>query len=263
MTSIDEWIALAKAEASLTIGKDWAQGRTVFGGLSAAILASAMSKEVTDARPLRILNISFIAPLLVEQEASITVEHLRDGKNVTQMQARLYQNGQVCVQAVACFAQDRSSNIAIDHQLSFDLPPPKKSKFMPLIPGVTPKFLKHVQLNFEQGQLPFTGSKVSNIAGWMKFKKAPKELSVAHWIALADAWPPTVLQMLRWPKPASTLSWQIEILEPHLEIANDAWLGMDAMTKQAGEGYVHTEAHVWSETGHLLMLSRQCDTVFD
>lgn len=263
MSAIDSILNCAHHGATLTIDKSWSQGRTVFGGLSAAILVKAMETELNDKRPLRVANISFIAPLTFNQPCLIRVEHLRDGKNVTQLQARLIQDDAVCVQVSACFAKDRASKVRVDNfeRVPFHLP--KKPSFLPMIPKVTPKFIQHVSLALVDGKLPFTGSKQSNLSGWMKFKSTPEKLSWSHVIALADAWPPTVLQMLRWPKPASTLSWQVEILQPHFELSNDDWLGYQAITRQADEGYSHCEANIWSAGGELLMLSRQVDTVFD
>ncbi len=263
MSTIDAILNSAHPGASLTIDKSWSQGRTVFGGLSAAILLQAMQTELADDRPLRVANINFIAPLKFNEPCSIQVEHLRDGKNVTQLQARLVQDNAICVQVSACFAKDRVSKVKVDNfeRVPFHLP--KKPSFLPMIPKVTPKFIQHVSLALVDGKLPFTGSKQSNLSGWMKFKEQPEQLSWAHVIALADAWPPTVLQMLRWPKPASTLSWQVEILQPHFPISNNDWLGYQAITRQADEGYTHCETNIWSASGELIMLSRQIDTVFD
>ncbi|WP_144391602.1 thioesterase family protein [Pleionea sediminis] len=259
---IDEILASAKSEAQLTIDKSWSQGRTVFGGLSAALLIQSMMHELPDQRPLRVANFNFIAPLLSQESCQLKVTHLRDGKNVTHLQAQLIQNELVCVQSQACFANDRSSKVNVTNKTPLAFKLPKKPSFLPMIPKVTPNFIQHVSLAIVDGRLPFTGSEQSNISGWMKFKKANKRLTWPHIIALADAWPPTVLQMLRWPKPASTLSWQIEILQPHCHLHPDDWVGYEAITRQASEGYAHCEANIWSPTGELIMLSRQIDAVF-
>lgn len=62
----------------------WAQGRTVFGGLQAALAVRAMRDLVSPTVPLRVLQTSFIAPIApgdVRIEASV----LRQGKSATQV----------------------------------------------------------------------------------------------------------------------------------------------------------------------------------
>ena len=262
MKSIDEIFSLCQHQAELHFDKTWTQGRTVFGGISAAAILHAMEREISSPRPLRVMNINFIAPLMQEQPCRLIIEHLRDGRNVTQLQGRLQQGEQVCVQVQACFGVGRESKITVAPNHNCPLQPADKGNFLPIIPGVTPKFLKHIALDIQQGKLPFTGSKKSHIHGWMKFKNHPEQMTLAHLVALADAWPPTVLQMLKWPKPASTLSWQIDVLQPDIKLSPSRWIGYEATTRQAYEGYSHTEANIWSSDGDLLLLSRQTDVVF-
>ncbi|NVJ48759.1 MAG: thioesterase family protein [Gammaproteobacteria bacterium] len=264
MSAIDVILNNLQTEQPIQLDASWRQGRTLFGGLSAAMVYQATRNDLADPTvPLRVMNVSFIAPVFTDKPVTLTVEHLRDGKNVTQMQARMQQDDHTCVLAQFCFGRSRDSKIVVDKSPQSPLQPLSKPDFLPPIPGVTPKFLQHLQLSTQKGQLPFTGSQDSDISGWMRFKKAPAKMTLAHMIALLDAWPPTVLQMLRWPKPASTLSWQVEFLSSEISLPPDSWLGYEAITRQARNGYSHTEANIWSPSGELLMLSRQTDTVFD
>ncbi len=190
------------------------------------------------------------------------LEHLRDGKNVTQMQARLVQNGQVAVQAMAAFGADRASKVNLRNEPIAVSCAPEKANWIPQIPKVTPKFHRFIDLKIEQGGLPFSGRKDAEYQGWMRFSDAPEQITDAHIIGLIDVWPPTILQQLKWPAPASTLSWNIEFIHPHPPIAGNQWLHYRCITKQAADGYAHTEAHVYSEEGTLIALSRQLVTVF-
>lgn len=262
MNSIDKIFELCRHNADMTFDKSWSQGRTVFGGVSAAAILRAMDFELESPRPLRVLHVNFIAPLKIEKPCRITIEHLRDGQNVTQLQGRLTQDNQTCVQVQACYGKSRDSKINRLSDQQCSLKSASKGNFLPIIPGVTPKFLKHITLDFQSGKLPFTGSKHSHIDGWMKFKEVPTNISLAHIVALADAWPPTVLQMLKWPKPASTLSWQVDVLQPEIKLPPSQWIGYQAKTLQATDGYSHTQANIWSESGELILLSRQTDVIF-
>ncbi len=260
---IDELLGAAKHDVSLVVPGSWGQGRTAFGGLTAALANHAMTAELGDERDMRVQTVQFVGPLLTDEAFDIVVTHLRDGKNVTQMQCQLIQNGQVAVQAMAAFGNDRVSKVAVRPAPQTLQSAPEKANWIPQIPKVTPKFHRHIDLRIEQGGMPFTGKKNAAYRGWMRFTDAPAKMTDAHLIALIDVWPPTVLQMLKWPAPASTLSWNVEFLHPHPVIEPRQWLHYDCITQQAADGYGHTEAKVYTEDGTLIALSRQLVTVFD
>lgn len=248
---------------NVSVSSKWSQGRTVYGGLSAALLYAAIKHQVSDDRVLRSYNVNFVGPLLVDKPIGFETEVLRQGKNVTQISGRIIQNNNVCVQSQACFGVERPSKVVVSNADTHTMELPKKAKFLPQIPKVTPKFLTNVDLAIVDGGLPFTGRKKSHIDGWMRFKHPVAKITDAHIIALIDAWPPTVLQMLKWPAPASTMSWNIEFIHPHSPIAPTDWLAYQAKTRQAAGGYAHTEANIWDQQGELIAISRQAVTVFD
>ena len=251
------------SQLQLNVPGDWAQGRTVFGGLSAGLLYQVLKCIVPSERVLRSITFNFVGPLNTEQSFGFTWQLLREGKNATQITASIVQNEQICLTALACFAQDRQSKVLVEADIKSLPEPPKKAKFIPQIPGVTPKFLRHIDLSISEGKVPFTGSKQSSYKGWMRLKKAPKVFSDAHIITLIDAWPPTILQMPLGPAPASTMSWNVEFVHPHKPLAPDAWLAYEAHTVQAYGGYGHAEAQIHDEEGELVAISRQLIAIFD
>ncbi|GAB2683436.1 thioesterase family protein [Aliiglaciecola sp. 3_MG-2023] len=268
--TIDELLAQAKThslhtedQTSLTIPKEWGQGRTVFGGLSAAILYAAIQVQVDDDRVMRSFNCNFVGPLLVDTQFEIVVEILRQGKNATQALGRIIQDGKTCVSCQVCFGVARKSKVVVKNNDTHTMEKPRKGMFLPQIPKLTPKFLRYYDLSLVEGRMPFTGSKKSKIHGWMRFKNPPKEMSDAHLISLIDAWPPAVLQMLRLPAPASTMSWNIEFIHPHQDLSPSDWFAVNIITRQAADGYAHTEGNIWDQKGELIAISRQTVGVFD
>lgn len=246
----------------LSVAKNWTQGRTLYGGISASLLYQAMREAVDTEKVMRSMNTNFIGPLESDEEFSITVEVLRKGKNVTQVLGRLVQDNKVAVMSQASFGIARASKVLVPNQLQHKMDYPKKPNFTPSIPKVTPKFLSHFELAKTKGGWPFTGKKDSNLHGWMRFKKPPGEFYEAHLIALIDIWPPTILQMLRWPAMASTMSWNLEFIHPHQKISGSDWFAYQAQTRQAADGYAHTEANIWDKHGTLVAISRQVVAVF-
>lgn len=247
----------------MSVPAGWGQGRTVFGGLSAALLNHAMVGEQADARPMRVQNIQFIGPLQVDEPFTVQVVHLRDGKNVTQLQAQLVQKGKIAVQAMAAFGADRESKAQYQAAAATLSAAPQRPNWIPQIPKVTPKFHRYIDLRIDEGGYPFTGKSNPYYRGWMRFSQPPQQMTDAHILALIDVWPPTTLQLLKWPAPASTLSWNVELTRPHPVLDPTHWLAYECKTRQAGSGYAHTEASIYAPNGQLIGLSRQTITVFD
>ena len=247
---------------SMQVPVGWSQGRTVYGGLTAALLYKAMRKDVDAERKPRYLNCSFISPLLAAEPFQIEVQLLRSGRSATQLMGQIKQNDKVCVVAQVCYGQSRDSKIQIEHDAGHSMPLPKKATFMPQIPKVVPKFLRHYELKIEAGRVPFSGGKKDYMHGWMRFKKTPEHMSEGHVVSLIDAWPSPILQQLRWPAPASTMNWNIEFIHPYDTIEPDHWLAYQSVTRQAADGYCHMESNIWNQQRQLIAISRQVVAVF-
>lgn len=264
----DALIAIAgthrqQPDVLINIPKSWSQGRTVFGGLSAAMLYSAAKEYIEEDRVIRSMTTNFVGPLLSGTPFSIKIELVREGKNVSQVLARAFQDGKNCVLTQFCFAKARQSKTFVKNNDRHNMSIPLKANFIPNIPKVTPKFLRHYELSIDAGGMPFTGKKTSHYYGWMRFKKPPQNINEAHIISMIDAWPPTLIQQLRWPAPASTVSWNLEFIYPHRVLAPTDWFAYKEDTRQAADGYGHTEATIWDIHGEVIALSRQTTAVFD
>ncbi len=247
----------------LTIPSDWAQGRTAFGGISAGMIYQAISTQVHDNRVLRSYTTNFVGPLALNEPFRIVVTSLRTGKNVSQFTGEIIQNNAVCVFVQACFGTARQSGISVTNTDKHDMPTPTKAKFIPQIPKVTPKFFRHFDLAINAGGMPFTRKDTSFYHGFMRFTQPPQKITDAHLITMIDAWPPTLLQMLRWPAPASTVSWNLEFIHPHKTVSGHDWFAYQVNTRQAADGYGHTEATIWNSNNDVVALSRQTVAVFD
>ncbi len=261
-TLLEQANACALNNGSMTLPESWTQGRTAFGGISAALLYTAMKTQVADARPLRSLTTNFVGPLLSDTPFSFEVELLREGKNASQLTARIIQNGQVAVLQQASFGIERFSEIEVSHRRSHGLGAPERLDPIPFVPGATANFIQHIDLVIEEGALPFSGKPSSHLNGWMRFKQPPSALTDAHLISLIDAWPPTVLQMMKKPAPASTMMWNLEFIHPHKPAEGTDWFAYKAITRQAANGYAHLEADIWDRAGDLVAISRQSVAVF-
>ncbi|MFC3033850.1 acyl-CoA thioesterase [Pseudoalteromonas fenneropenaei] len=264
MSTFDQLLAAAKQADSntpLQFSVSWCQGRTAFGGLSAGMLIAAMQSKVDSNRRLLSISTNFVGPLLADTPFFIAIEVLREGKSATQLLARAIQNGQTCVISQGCFAEARDSAIKVDVSKRCQLGPVQPERILPYQPGVMPEFFQHVALNPQHGALPFSNATSSHLGGWMRFKTSGENMHEAHVAALTDAWPPTLLQMFAAPAPASSMSWYIEFID-QIDIAADAWLGLEAITHHSANGYGLEDANIWSQDGRLLAISRQTVAIF-
>ena len=246
----------------LTFPANWCQGRTAFGGISAAMLYTAIRTVINNERTLLSLSTNFVGPLTADTPFNIKLSLLREGKNASQIEARIIQDEKVAVIALACFAIKRDSNVIVENKATCPLAPVNEENLTPYIEGVTPQFFQHMSFNIQKGAMPFSNASNGELAGWMRLKETPRDLTVAHILALTDAWPPAQLQMYANVAPASSMSWYIEFL-PHQPLAADAWLGFDAFTHHSRDGYACEEANIYNQAGELLAMSRQTVALFD
>lgn len=256
----DELLQQAKTQAKLTIPATWTQGRTGFGGLSAAMIYSKMLTLVESDRSLRSFNLSFCGPLIAEQDFNIEVEELRSGKTISNIYARIIQNGKLCVSAQAVFAKVIDSNIAVNNFTCPDLASVEQG--LKLEGGHFPEFVQHFDLSMVDGDLPFTQSRQPRIGGWMRFKQAPEKFQAQHLMALIDTWPPTTISCLAAPAPLSTVSWNLKLIQPLAQIAPTDYLGYQAEVDYSQDGIGYTRAHVWGPKGDLLAISEQTIIVY-
>src|SRR5512140_2324117 len=103
--------------AEALVSDDWLQGRSVFGGMQAAIALAAMRTLIPMPTALRTLQMTFVAPIecgLVTANARV----LRAGKSAQHAEARLQGADGLQALAIGVFGAARDS--IVQHPL----PPP-------------------------------------------------------------------------------------------------------------------------------------------
>lgn len=262
MKTFSDYIQLAKQTTTFTIDESWAQGRSVFGGLSAALLLAHVEAHVEfEDKELRSTNINFCGAIEANQPCQLNYQMISMGKSVIQVQGQLLQAGIIKTLAMFCFGRQRTSQVKLQ--------PEKKSvaettfTSMPFIADIVPNFIQHIDLKFSSCHLPFSGQGDGHIHGKMAFQQTPKQFNDSAILALIDAWPPAVLPMLKSPAPASTITWNVEFIQPSPALQADDFLLYDCQVIQAEQGYAHTEGRIFHPNGQLLALSRQLVGIYD
>ena len=251
-------IRYQQQSATVEVPDSWLQGRSMFGGMQAALALKAMRTLVPDEFPLRTLQTTFMAPV-PGGAVTATARQLRSGKNTRHVQAVIEDGDQIQASCIAVFGKARES------QLERTLPPPRPAdgpvKPFEFVPGVTPNFTQHFDTRWLAGDLPFSNS--PHNGGLVEVSMREKSTtSEAHLLAIADFIPPMALAKLSTPSPGSSLTWMLEILDTGFEDQPlQGWL-VDAEMTAAGEGYTSQTATIYAPSGSPVALSRQSMVVF-
>jgi acyl-CoA thioesterase len=251
---------VASADTTAVIAADWLQGRTVFGGLQAALALRALEHAVGEPLPLRALQATFVGPV---PAGTVTVSSrvLRRGRSVVQGEARLLSaDGDTLCLVIAVFGQARASTL----QRQPPHPPATPVDQLPDVPyleGLTPVFTRQFAMRFARNGIPFSGVTEPVSQTWLAHRD-PAPLSTAHLVALADVIPSPALALLKQPAAASSLTWSLDLLQPRVDFDPAAFWRMDAEATAAGDGYVSQTATLFNPAGEAAAYSRQVVTVF-
>lgn len=242
-------------------GEDWLQGRTAFGGLSAGLIAHAMSMTVETDRRLRSIAVSFVGPAPAGQH-KIRLRTLREGGSVTHLAGELVCNGEVATSLLATFGKGRSSDITEAlPAMPDDVCAVENAQLMPYLEGLTPKFTQHYQMAFAHGALPQTGADNCDFGVWMRFKE-PTDMSMAALVALGDIPPMPGINRTSPPAVGSSLTWYLEFPNDQIDQAADDWWYMDYRCQSASDSYFHNHGTIWDSKGRAVLYSRQIAMVF-
>lgn len=252
---IDELFQQARELDQLSVPASWTQGRTVYGGLSAAMLLECLLTKVDASKSLRALNVAFSAPTMPDESFSIETELLREGRTIAQWQARLIQNDTVCVQVQAVFGLPLDSSLNLQPFEAPDIPGHEQAMHYPT--QNQPGFTQYFDMAQSQGDLPVSGGSSLQLGGWMRFRQAPAQFTLSHLVAMIDVWPPATMMQMSEMKAGSTVNWTLQFPQPMPSISVDAYVGYQAQIEYSASGYGITHARIWSPAGELLALSQQ------
>lgn len=269
MQSLDTYLSqarnLANQDAPLSLDATWGQGKTTFGGMSAALAVAALEQQQPNGQ-LRTLNVNFCGALLTECPLAIDSQPLRIGRSLSHYQASVQQQDACPTHVTACYALSRDSDIQIAAPAKKP-GEPSDGQRLPFIPNITPAFMQHLKFSYVDGQFPFSSSPHHHVHGWMGLAQGTGLMTDAHLVALIDAWPPTTYQKLKAPAPCATITWNIQFITPleslSTPLRSDDWLYYEADTHAASDGYTHAEARIYTSQGELLALSRQLIAIYD
>lgn len=233
------------------------QGRTTYGGLSAALCLETALRAFEDLPPLRSANVSFIGPAggAVEGRA----KELRRGKSVSFVEADLTGEASLATRCTFAFGAARESmfNETWTPPPS-GLPGPEDCEvFIPK--GLGPNFATHFDTGLAKGARPGAGSKEHDHYIWVRHTDdvtGPVAL-----LALADMPPPAVMPMFPVFKPISSMTWMLNILSDAPR-TRDGWWLLQSRAENASNGYSSQDMLIWNRDMELVVAGRQSVAIF-
>ncbi len=258
----DEIRAAALASNEVVVPASWAQGRTVYGGLSAGLLCDAVSEGVDPDRRLRYLKVGFLKPLETEKSCRIEMEDVSAGRTVVVRTARIIQDDVARVTAQANFVTRLESDIEIETFRPPTLKPWDAEGALRMRGPGLPAFTRFIDFHATTEGLPFHGSEIPEIGGWMRFESAPDTITKSHLVCLIDAWPPAAVTHYDRVVPLSTINWGIHFAEPLDGVDGSDFLGYLARVNFFRDGYGSSTADIWAPDGRLLAKSYQTFVIY-
>lgn len=241
------------------VPSDWMQGRTTYGGLSAALcLEAALGLVDTSEKPIRAAQIAFVGPVGGDVEVRATL--LRAGKNTAFVRAEIVADGAVSTQAIFTFGKGR------DSQLSYSAVPMPDVRAPEDYPdffrgGLGPSFSKNFNVRLAYGAVPVSGADTPDLGLWMRHDDADAPIDATALLALGDAPPPAAMSLLKTPGPISSMTWYVDFLTAEIE-TEDRWFFARHVADTAENGYSSQSMTLWNRHGAPIMLARQMIAVF-
>lgn len=239
------------------VPNNWMQGRTTYGGLSAALCLQAVEDSFDDLPPLRSAQINFIGP--VGGKISISTKVMRRGRSVSYISAEMIGEKGLATHAVFCFGESRESRLDKDFTEPPSVPNIEQSKNF-FDPGFGPAFALNYDCMLAQGGFPISGSDESEHYIWVRHKDR-SAVNMAALIGIADMPPPAVLPMFKEPAPISSMTWMMNFLSDDIR-TKDGWWLMRSAAEHARDGYSSQDMQVWNADGKLIVSALQNVAVF-
>lgn len=255
-TTLDAIIASAEANAAgwcYHIDGDWMQGRTAYGGISAALALDSVLRNHPGDAPLRTAQISFVGP--VGGECQVATRLLRQSKSSRFVAADLSSDLGYGTAATFSFMKGRASHI--DHRLiaAPDVPHPDALAPIPDHPA-RPAFTRHFEMRPIRGPGFGHGLDEGHIQTWVRWVEPPSCDPHIALLAVADSLPPAAMTLFTQFGPVSSSTWIQHFLTDHPH-SDDGWWLMETRTRHVADGFSAQSMIIWNSARDLVSVGGQ------
>jgi len=249
---------LLEGSFRLSVPESWHQGRTAYGGLTAALaLHAARLAGGEGLPPLRSAQVSFVGPVYGAIEGRARV--LRRGRNAVWIAAELLLDGEVGTSATFVFMNPVENQLKLKYRVEIpDLIPVENAPVREPPPGPA-RLLQHMDVRFA---LPPSGDPKPEICWWLRAKERDGLDLAMQLLLCADAPPPGVFAVLPRPvPPISSMTWLLNLLTPTIE-TRDGWWLMRVTGETSDQGCSSDRTEIWNADGEAVALAMQSVAIF-
>ncbi|MEQ1688349.1 MAG: thioesterase family protein [Sphingopyxis sp.] len=235
------------------IDEGWMQGRTAFGGLSAALALDAAMRDFPGEAPLRTAQISFVGP--VGGQARVATRLLRQSKSSRFASADLSSDLGYGTSATFTFMKRRDSHIDHRHIHAPDVSDPDALVSIPDHP-MRPAFTRKFDMRPQRGPGFGHGLDEGHILTWVRWVETPACDPHIALLALADALPPAATTLFTAFGPLSSSTWIQHFVSdcPH---SDDGWWLLESRTRHVANGFSAQSMYIWNSARELVSVGGQ------
>jgi acyl-CoA thioesterase len=238
--------------------EEWAQGRTLFGGMTAALSYVSTIRAHGDLGPLRSAQFAFIGP--ASGRLRFTSQLLRRGRSAAFVAADCWNEESIAARSTFVFGGSRESEIAHDRTRRMDVPPPEDCEPFHRTNKPLMGFLAQFEFRLASGARLFEREKPPEFAVWVRYRDGGGNDPVAALLAMADALPGAAMSNFSRPAAISTVTWAVDLhRSPE---SSDGWHLIWSSSESAADGYSLQDMKVYDAAGHPLVSSRQVVALF-
>lgn len=236
------------------IPDNWLQGRTAYGGMSAALALHAAQMSDSDLPPLRSAQVSFIGPL--SGAVRITARRLRRGRNAAFVQADIESEAGLGLRATFVFMNAIESRI--DHQQG-------RAPDFAAPTADTRIYSGNAAVAFAQNfELVDRRDDTVGPAEWLRWVRLRDRDGLdpaVELMAVADCLPPAALKLAGGYAPVSSMTWLLNLLGP-APTTRDGWWLLRADTAYARAGSSSQQMAIWNIDGEPVAEQMQSVALF-
>lgn len=238
------------------LSASWMQGRTAFGGITAALALAAARKSLPDLPALRSMQVAFLRPVL--QEVTFEVTLIRAGRTASFVQVDCLSDAALGARITFVFGADRPSTVVHDYAPVPETPDPESCDTLVRRSGA-PSFFDNFDACTIDGDPLISGSDRPELIVWSRLVDATGVSPEVALICNADSMPPAAMTTFEKPAPISTITWSLDLARTpdHAD-----WVWTRTTSKQAANGYSVQDMELRDRDGSLIASAQQMVALF-
>jgi len=241
---------------SLEAPPSWSQGRTLYGGMTAALAWAAATRTFPELPPLRSVQTAFIGP--AGGTLIFRPQVLRRGKSATTVGVDVVGEAGLAARLTFFCGAARPTKVVHERVAAPQAPSPGSLPQV-LGQGAGPTFAANFEVRHVSGGLPFSGGP-PEFTMWARLSADAGADPLVALLALADVLPPAAMPVFPEFGVISSLSWSFDL--DRLPTDAGAWYLCRANSESTADGYSRQAMDLFDADGRRLLAGRQTVAIF-